>query len=167
MSGRKTLAAFLVALPMIASAAPPALDAAAREVRFELPGKPTGPIAVDYRFREVPAVGVPLTIAITARVAGDTDGLRLETSASDPSEVLVAPPTAVARSDGAQAWELTVVPLAADAGYLTVVVTGDVDGVAQARTVTIALRGSEAPRAAPTVQGAGETLIALPVIETP
>jgi hypothetical protein len=167
MSYRTALASLLVALPMAASAAPPAHGAAVREARFELPGKPTGPIAVDYRFREVPAVGVPLTIAITARAAGETGGLRLETSASQPGDVLIALPTAVASPDGAQAWELTVVPLAADAGYLTVVVTGEIDGVSQARTVTIALRGALAPPAAPVVQGAGETLIALPVIETP
>ena len=162
-----TLASLLVALPMAASAAPPEQGAVAREARFELPGKPTGPIAVDYRLREVPAVGVPLTIAITARAAGETDGLRLETSASEPDAVLVALPTPVAGADGAQAWELTVVPLAVDAGYLTVVVTGDIDGVPQARTVTITLRGSGTPPAAPAVQANGETLIALPVIETP
>ncbi|HJR71173.1 MAG TPA: hypothetical protein VKA43_14115, partial [Gammaproteobacteria bacterium] len=60
-----------------------------------------------------------------------------------------------------------VVPLAPDAGYLTVVVTGEIDGVSQARAVTIALRGSEATPAAPAIEAAGEVLIALPVLETP
>jgi hypothetical protein len=88
-------------------------------------------------------------------------------SASEPRDVLLAVPTAVAGPDGAYAWELTVVPLAPDAGYLTVVVTGEIDGVSQARTVTIALRGSEAAPAAPAAERVGETLIALPVLETP
>jgi hypothetical protein len=105
---------------------------------------------------------------ITARVDGETAGLRLETSASEPRDVLLAVPTVIAAPDGAQAWELTVVPLAQDAGYLTVVVMGEIDGVSQARTVTIALRGSEAPPAVAAREGAGEeTLIALPVLETP
>jgi len=46
-------------------------------------------------------------------------------------------------------------------------VTGEIDGVSQSRAVTIALRGSEAPPAAVAGAGAGETLIALPVVETP
>jgi len=167
MSTRATLALLVVALPIAAVAAPRTLGESARAAHFELPGKPTGPIAVDYRLTAVPAVGVPLAIAITARADGETAGLRLETSASQPRDVLLAVPTAVAARDGAHAWELTVVPLAPDAGYLTVVVTGEIDGVSQARTVTIALRGSEAPPAAAAALGGGETLIALPVLETP
>lgn len=167
MTFRATLTLWLVSLPVAAAAAPRALEESAGAARSELPGKPTGPIAVEYRLGAVPAVGVPLTIAITARAAGETGGLRLETSASEPRDVLLAVPTAVASADGAQAWELTVVPLAQDAGYVTVVVTGEIDGVTQARTVTIALRGSAAPPAVAAIEGAGETLIALPVIETP
>lgn len=167
MSCRAALALLLLALPVAVAAAPRTLAAAARAARFELPGKPTGPIAVDYRLGAVPAVGVPLPIAITARAAGASDGLRLETSASAPRDVLLAVPTAVASADGTQAWELTVVPLAPDAGYLTIVVTGEIDGLPQARTVTIALRGPEAPPAAAALADAGETLIALPVVETP
>ncbi|HJR69804.1 MAG TPA: hypothetical protein VKA43_07170, partial [Gammaproteobacteria bacterium] len=124
MSLRATLTLLLVSLPLAAAAAPRALDTAARAARIELPGKPTGPIAVDYRLAAVPAVGVPLTIAITARADGETDGLRIEMGASEPSDVLLAVPTTVVGPDGAYAWELTVVPLAPDAGYLTVVVTG-------------------------------------------
>jgi hypothetical protein len=167
MSGRATLTLLLVALPVVVGAAPRTLDESTRAVRFELPGKPTGPIAVDYRLAAVPTVGVPLTIAITARADGETAGLRLEASASEPRDVLLAVPMAVAARDGAQAWEVTVVPLAPDAGYVMVVVAGEIDGVTQARTVTIALRGSEAPPAAAAREGAGETLIALPVLETP
>jgi len=46
-------------------------------------------------------------------------------------------------------------------------VTGEIDGVSQSRAVTIPLRGPEAPPAAAAAEGAGETLIALPVVETP
>jgi len=167
MSTRATLTLLLAALPIAAVAAPRTLDESAHAAYFELPGKPTGPIAVEFRLTAVPAVGVPLTIAITARADGETASLWLETSASEPRDVLLAVPTAVAARDGAHAWELTVVPLAADAGYLTVVVTGEIDGVSQSRAVTIALRGPEAPPAAAAAEGAGETLIALPVVETP
>jgi len=167
MSTRATLTLLLVALPIAAVAAPRTLDESARAAHFELPGKPTGPIAVEFRLTAVPAVGVPLTIAITARADGETASLWIETSASEPRDVLLAVPTAVAAREGAHAWELTVVPLAPDAGYLTVVVTGEIDGVSQSRAVTIALRGSEAPPAAVAGAGAGETLIALPVVETP
>ena len=67
----------------------------------------------------------------------------------------------------AYAWELTVVPLAADAGYLSVIVAGTIDGVEQARSVTIALR-STVPAEAPEVTITdGEALIALPVQESP
>ena len=167
MSCRTTLTLLLLTVPMGAAGAPRTLDAPVRAAEFELPGKPTGPIAVDYRLAATPAVGVPLTIVITARAAGATDGLRVETSASAPRDALMAVPTAVVAPVGAQAWELTVVPLAPDAGYVTVVVMGDIDGVSQARTVTIALRSATAPAAAGVKDGADETLIALPVIETP
>ena len=166
MSSKATLTLLLVALPLAAAAAPRALDESARAARFERPGKPTGPIAVDYRLAAAPAVGVALTISITARADGETAGLRLETIASEPRDVLLTVPTAVASTDGAHAWELTVVPLTPDAGYLTVVVMGEIDGVSQARTVSIALRASETPAAAAT-EGMAETLIALPVLESP
>ena len=35
-------------------------------------------------------------------------------------------------------------PLAADAGYLSVIVSGSIDGVAQARSVTLSLRSAAA-----------------------
>lgn len=167
MSLRAALALSLICAPLAAAAAPRALDEPARAARFERPGKPTGPIAVDYRLAAVPAVGVPLMVAITARADGETAGLRLETIASEPRAVLLTVPTAVASTDGAHAWELTVVPLTPDAGYLTVVVMGEIDGVSQARTVSIALRASETPPAAAATEGKAETLIALPVLETP
>jgi hypothetical protein len=51
---------------------------------------------------------------------------------------------------------------------LNVVVAGEVDGLPQARSVTIALRSKLAATSAePAAHGNSETLIALPVRETP
>jgi hypothetical protein len=80
----------------------------------------------------------------------------------------VTPPLLTSVVEGVYSWELTVVPLADDAGYVSVIVSGNVDGVAQARNVTISLRSAAAPSPAPAViAGGGETLIALPVQESP
>jgi hypothetical protein len=156
--------ALLAAVPLTAVAAPPG---ARERPRAELPGKPTGPIDVDYRLAAEPAVGVPLAITITARVEAGAAGLRLEITASEPNAVLLTVPTLVASAASTQTWRVTVVPLAADSGYLNAVVAGEIDGEAQARTVTIALRGAAAaPEAAPPA-APGEALIALPVQETP
>ena len=86
-----------------------------------------------------------------------------------PRAVLVTEPEAVvAGADGLYSWTITVVPLAADAGYLSVVVSGQVEGLAQARSVTIPLASGAAESAAPLPQPAdGEALIALPVQESP
>jgi hypothetical protein len=156
----------LVVAPSMAAAAPRSDALAPRAIR-ELPGKPTGPIVVDYRLATAPAVGVPLAITINARVQSGA-ALRLEVTASDPSSVLVTVPV-LAASDAAQySWQVTVVPLAAEAGYLNVIVAGDVEGVAQASAVTISLRSApEAVPAAAQPPASSEALIALPVQETP
>ena len=123
-----------------------------------LPAKPTGPIAVEYRVAAPPTVGAPLEIDVSARVEPDVKGLTIEANASAPRVVLLTPPTVVTAGDGVFAWKITVVPLAAEAGYLSVIVAGRVDGVAQARAVTVPLAREAAGR---------EALIALPVQETP
>jgi len=165
-------AAFVIALcgglwPALSSSAPREVVEGRSPARTELPVKPTGPIAVEHHLGAVPAVGVPLTVTISARVAGQADALRLETSASRPEAVLLTTPTLVASGDSEFTWVLTIVPLAVDAGYLNVAVAGDVDGLPQARSVSIAVR--TAPRTAddPAAHGNSETLIALPVRETP
>ena len=167
---RRPVAAVVVAAlawPWLADAAPPA-DARRTEARAELPGKPTGPIAVEHRLAGEPAVGVSLEIAVTARVEAEIGALRIEASASSPSTALVTPPLLTSVANGVYSWTLTVVPLAADAGYLSVIVSGAIDGVAQARSVTISLRSAAAPGAQPGVMAVGgETLIALPVQESP
>jgi hypothetical protein len=156
-----------LAAPWPAAAAPPS-HAHRAEARAERPGKPTGPIAVEYRVAGDPAVGVPLEIAVTARVQADIAVLRIEANASAPHAALVTPPLLTSVVEGVYSWELTVVPLADDAGYVSVIVSGNVDGVAQARNVTISLRSAAAPSPAPAViAGGGETLIALPVQESP
>src|SRR5688572_11150246 len=125
-----------------AGAEPRSLEALAAS---ELPGKPTGPIAVEYRLAAEPAVGVPLTVTVTARVENDVGTLGIEANATSPRSVLVTPPQLVTTGDGIYVWELTVVPLAVEAGYLSVIVSGAGEGVAQASSVTISLRGAAAP----------------------
>ena len=158
----------LLAWPWLANAAPPVDGAVRMPARSERPAKPTGPIAVEHRLAGDPMVGVPLEIALTARVQAEVGVLRIEANASSPSTALVTPPLLTSVADGVYAWTLTVVPLAADAGYLSVIVSGNIDGVAQARSVTISLRSAGAPDEAPgAVAVGGETLIALPVQENP
>jgi hypothetical protein len=167
---RATVAAVVVAVlscPWLAAAAPPS-HAHGAEVRAERPGKPTGPIAVEHRLAAGPAVGVPLEIAVTARVEAEIGVLRIEAGASSPGAALVTPPLLTSVVDGVYSWTLTVVPLADDAGYVSVIVSGNVDGVAQASNVTISLRSAPAQGSAPAIMAAGgETLIALPVQESP
>lgn len=135
--------------------------------RAERPDKPTGPIAVEHRLTAAPAVGEPLTVAVSARVAGDVGRLGIDAVATNPRAALVSSPVLVAAAGGVYSWEITVVPLTAEAGYLSVIVSGSIDGVAQARSVTIALRTAAAPDAAAVTVAEGETLIALPVQEGP
>ena len=156
-----------LAWPLWSGAAPP-IEARRTQSRAELPGKPTGPIAVEHRVPAEPAVGIPLAIAVTARVEADVGALRIEALASSPGAALVTPPLLTSVADGVYAWTITVVPLTNDAGYVSVIVSGNIDGVAQARSVTISLRSTAARDAAPSIAAIkGETLIALPVQESP
>lgn len=146
-------------------AAPRSLEAVAPG---ELPGKPTGPITVEYRLAAQPAVGVPLTITVTARVENNVGTLGIEANATSPRYVLLTPPQLATAGDGKYVWALTVVPLAAEAGYLSVIVSGTSEGVAQASSVTISMRSAAAPAEVPLSAAAdGEALIALPVQESP
>ena len=166
---RRTIAVLLAVLawPSWSGAAPP-IEARRIELHAELPGKPTGPIAVEHRVPAEPAVGIPLAIAVTARVEAEVGALRIEASASSPRAALVTPPLLTSVSDGVYAWTLTVVPLTTDAGYLSVIVSGNIDGVAQASSVTISLRSTPARDVRPIAAAIeGESLIALPVQETP
>jgi hypothetical protein len=160
----------IVALSLVwplSGAAAPHVAGTTAASRAERPDKPTGPIVVEHRLTAVPALGVPLKIAVTARVEGDVGLLSIEANATEPRAALVSAPVLLAVAGGAYSWEITVVPQAADAGYLSVIVSGSIDGVAQARSVTIALHSAvPAPAAAVTV-AQGETLIALPVQESP
>jgi hypothetical protein len=149
-----------------AAAAPPESERVAPALR-DLRVKPTGPIAVEYHVPAPPAVGVPLEIAVKARVEPDVKGLAIEANASAPRAVLMTAPELVTAADGVYSWTITVVPLSAEAGYLSIIVAGRIDGVAQARGVTVPLHGA-APGPAPAAGAAGrEALIALPAQETP
>jgi hypothetical protein len=157
----------VLAWPSLAAAAPPPAERAA-SARLRLPVKPTGPIAVEYTLAAAPAVGVPLEIEVKARVEPDVKGLAIEANPSVPRAVLVTAPELVTAAEGVYAWTITVVPLSTEAGYLNVIVAGRVDGVAQARGVTVSLHGAGAQAPAPGAGVAGrEALIALPVQETP
>ena len=157
----------LLAGPSLVAAAPPAAERAT-PARLNLPVKPTGPIAVEYTLAAVPAVGVPLEIRVKARAEPDVKGLGIEATPSSPRAVLVTSPELVTAADGVYTWTLTVVPLTPEAGYLSVIVAGRVDGVAQARGVTVSLHGTGGPQQPAAAAGAGrEALIALPVQETP
>ncbi len=167
---QRTLAALLASTlwwPAAANAAPRAADVPARAVARQHV-KPGGPIAVEYSVTANPVVGTPLEIAINARVEAGLRNVAIEANASAPRAVLVAQPEVTTRGDGLYSWTITVVPLAADAGYLTVVISGEADGLLQARSLTVPL-GSGAPQSvAPASQPAqGEALIALPVQEGP
>jgi hypothetical protein len=160
------LAAASFAWPLLVGAAPRDIGSAAA-ARVDRPDKPTGPIVVEHALATEAAVGVPLKIVVTARIEGDVGRLSIEATATEPRAVLVSAPLLVAIASGVYSWEVTVVPLATDAGSLSVIVSGSIDGVAQARSVTIALRSAgPAERAAVSVFQ-GETLIALPVQESP
>ncbi|HET7609410.1 MAG TPA: hypothetical protein VFL84_12085 [Gammaproteobacteria bacterium] len=167
MRARALLLLAVLACPALGTAAPPA-DERPAPARLRVPGKPTGPIAVEYTLAGAPAVGVPLEIAVKARVEADVKGLAIEANPSAPRAVLVTPPELVTAADGVYSWTITVVPLAVEAGYLSVIVAGRVDGVAQARGVTVSLHGAAVQGAAPSAGPADpEALIALPVEETP
>ena len=164
MSARTATALIAAILAWPSLGAPRATEGAAPAVAH-LPAKPTGPIALEYRVAVAPTVGAPLEIDVSARVEPGVKGLTIEANASAPHAVLVTPPTVVTAGDGVYAWKLTIVPLAAEAGYLSLIVAGRVDGVAQARGVTVPLR-SVAGGPAPAAKAAGpEALIALPVQE--
>lgn len=168
MNARTAVVAVLLGWPLLADAAPRGTIARAPSTGVEFPGKPTGPIAVDYRMAAEPTVGVPLTISVTARVEGMSTGLAIEAHGTVPRAALVVPPALVAAADGVYSWQITVVPLVLEAGYLSVVVSGTVDDTPQARSVTISLRSAAAAagEAAVVEHADGETLIALPAQES-
>jgi hypothetical protein len=157
--------AMLAAWPLTAVAAPQKDDSAARPLA-ELPGKPTGPIAVEHHLSAPLSVGASVVVTITARAEPAARGLALETTASRPSAVLATAPVLVASGAGMASWQLSVVPLEADAGYFNVIVTAEIDGITQARTVAVALRSAAAPVATAKGDAETETLIALPVEES-
>jgi hypothetical protein len=163
------LSAALVAV--VAGAAPrDTVTATSVTERQSLP-KPTGPIAVDYHLTSLPVTGRPLDIVITAR-SSDAVGLVLEASVTEPAALVIAAQTAGLDRDGARTWVVTVVPLLADVGYLDVLVAGEIDGTAQARSVVIPIRTAATKARAAVLAGlavdsGGEALILLPVEESP
>jgi len=153
-----------VAAGAVAAAPPDAPVAAPQEE-----AKPMGPIAVDVSLAAPPALGVPLTVTVTAR-AEAVDRLELEAHADDSSALLIGARSGPVDRAGARIWIVTVVPMRESGADLSVVVAGEIDGVAQAGSVTTAIRpGGAVPTvralsAAPAEAG-GENLSLLPVEE--
>ncbi len=133
--------------------------------------KPLGPIAVEVRLGAPPALGVPLTVTVTARAdAAAVDRLVLETRVDDSAALAIGAQTGPVDRAGARSWVVTVVPMRASGGTLSVVVAGEIEGVAQASSVTTEVRPAGA---VPTVRAlsvapakaGGENLSLLPVEE--
>ena len=154
-----------------AGAAPRTAPTATNVTEGQLPPKPTGPIAVDYRLASLPVVGQPLDVIVTARVAGAV-GLALEATVTESLALVVVAQSRGVERDGERAWVVTVVPLVGEIGYLSVLVAGEIDGAAQARNVVIPIR-IDTPKAranvadGTAVESGGEVLILLPVEESP
>jgi hypothetical protein len=166
----KLVAAALAGIPLLTiHAAPREVAATPNGARIELPGKPTGPITVDYRVPAEPVIGAPLEIAIMARLDAGATRVLLDASASDAAALWVASPTLVTQAAGLYTWRVTVVPWRASAGYLNVIVAGEIEGLTQARSVTIPIRSAGPGPVGATVDAgrSPEVLIALPVRETP
>jgi hypothetical protein len=138
----KTLAlviAFVaVFLTGLAIAAPPGAVPATRHE-----AKPTGPIAVDVRLAAPPALGVPFTVIVTAR-AESVGRLELEVHTDDPAALAIVAESAPVDGTGVRSWQVTVTPTRASGGNLGVLVTGEIDGVTQARSVVTPIRLAEA-----------------------
>ena len=145
------------------------LDAPASATHEE--SKPLGPIAVTVRLAAPPALGVPLAVTVTARAdAAAVDRLALEVRADDSVALVIGAQSAPVDRAGARTWVVTVVPMRMSGGNLSVVVSGEIEDVLQAQSVTTKIRppgGEPAVRAlsiAPAAAG-GENLSLLPVEE--
>jgi hypothetical protein len=110
-------------------------------------------------------------VTVTARAdAAAVDRLELEARADDSAGLVIAAQSGPVDRAGARDWVLTVVPLRASGANLSVVVAGEIDGVAQAQSVTTKVRPAGA---VPTVRAlsvapaevGGENLSLLPVEE--
>ena len=159
------IACVATVLTAVVVAAP--LDAPVAATHEE--AKPTGPIAVDVRLAAPPALGVPVTVTVTAHA--ETIGrLALEVYADDPAALAVVAQSAPVDRAGVRSWEVTVIPTRVSGGTLDVLVAGEIDGVVQARSVVTPIElGGAAPAARPqslaTPAAGGENLSLLPVEE--
>ncbi len=131
------------------------------------PPKPSGPIDVSYRVGVAPRVGLPVDIEITAHAAAAQD-LTLEAAVANGGTLAIAGQSLGTELVDGRRWVVTVVPLAADAAYLTVVVTGRIEGLAQSRSLVVPIRTLPTAQAVvdeTAVTADGERLILLPVEE--
>ncbi|MEO8464082.1 MAG: hypothetical protein ABI640_01970 [Gammaproteobacteria bacterium] len=146
----------LVATVVTIGVAAAPVDAPAAATREE--SKPMGPIAIDVHLSAEPMPGVPLAATVTARTdAVAVDRLAIEVRADDSAELAVGAPSGLVERAGSRSWVVTVVPMHASGGNLTVVVFGEIDGVVQAQSVTTKIRSA----------GAGPTVRALATAPAP
>jgi hypothetical protein len=135
--------------------------------------KPTGPIAVTHELAATPALGQLLEVTVSATAGAGALGLSLAARAADPDALLLAAQSAGVERDGRTVWVVTVMPLA-PSSYLNLVVTAELDGVPQARSLVIPVRvpGADAPASAAATSAeadadAAEAVISLPAEERP
>lgn len=136
-------------------------------------GKPIAPIAIDYTIDVEPALGQALGIRVTIVPEQRLDDVAVTLM---PSDGLVLGGTPTQTSHGAVAagqrieLELSVTPLVLARLRLGVTVAGDLDGVPQARTVSIPIRLAdtlERSAAELKLDASGEVLHALPAHRPP
>ncbi len=168
----KTSAIALALVAAVATGAVPAAPRGAPVAEMQEEAKPHGPIAIDVRLAAPPVLGVTLTVSITAR-AQAIDRLELEVHADDSAALVIGAPSSPVDGAGSRSWVVTVVPMRTSGGNLSVVVSGEIEGVAQAQSVTTKIRPAgilptvralSAAPAAPAEAG-GENLSLLPVEE--
>lgn len=163
--------ALLVALSSLALALTASVAAAPLEVPavavLQTPPKPSGPIDLRFRVANAALAGQLVDIEIVARAA-DVEAWRLETAVARSDELIVTSSAVAEELIDGRRWIVTVVPQAADTVYLTVVVTGRIDGLEQSRSVVVPIRTTAAAHAAPERAieiTEDERLILLPVEE--
>jgi len=130
-----------------------------------------GPIAVDVHLSAPATLGVPLAVTITAHADVLALGrLELTVRADDSAALVIGAQSGPLDRAGSRSWVVTVVPMQASGGNLSVVVSGEIEGVAQAQFVVAKIRpaGPESPVRALAIAPAQvgvENLSLLPVEE--
>lgn len=146
--------------------------AAAGDERFESPGKPTAPIAIEHAWLEPPSVGRDLRLEITVgsdRALGDVT-IRLTGDEGLIVDVASVTTRVAAIEAGARhAFAPAVLAATTGTHYLAVSVSAAIGGGVQTRSVTIPVRlggaAAEKPGASAVDTRTGERVRSLPADE--